>query len=136
MFLIVIEVVCAVIESSDGRILACQRDDARHLGGLWEFPGGKIDAGESAEEALVREIREELGIEVTPISTLKSVIWEYEERTIRLHPYRCSIVSGQPQALEHKDMAWSRVDELPGYDWAAADLPIVAEIVEAHHAHD
>lgn len=127
----VIDVVCAVIESDDGLVLACQRADDRHLGGLWEFPGGKVEDGESANEALVREIREELDIEIQTLSELRPVVWEYEERTIQLHPYRCKIVSGEPRALEHKEIAWSKLEELDQYEWAGADLTIVRELMDA-----
>ncbi len=126
----VIHVVCAVIESDAGLILACQRDDDRHLGGLWEFPGGKIEKGESAEEALIREIQEELGIVIEPISEMRFVVWEYKERTIQLQPYRCKITSGIPTALEHKALSWCPVSELEQFDWAGADLPIVRELIE------
>ena len=123
------DVVCAVIVGRDGRILACQRDDARHLGGLWEFPGGKVEDGETAERALIREIKEEIGVEIQLTGTYSPVSWDYEARSIKLHPYRCVIVAGEPKALEHQDMCWCRLDELTALKWAGADLPIVEEIL-------
>jgi 8-oxo-dGTP diphosphatase len=73
-----IDVVCGVVEDDAGNILVCRRPAGKHLGGLWEFPGGKIDPGETAASALIRELREELGIEVAPGQSLPEVVWPYE----------------------------------------------------------
>ncbi|MEP2774775.1 MAG: (deoxy)nucleoside triphosphate pyrophosphohydrolase [Luteolibacter sp.] len=124
-----IEVVCGVIRDGDGRVLACKRSDERHLGGLWEFPGGKVDAGESHETALERELREELGISVVVGDRLDAVVeWTDGEVAIRLTGYRCEISEGEPVALEHEEMRWCEVSELEGLDWAEADVPLVGEV--------
>lgn len=118
-----IEVVCAVI-LKDGRVLACQRPLDKNEGGKWEFPGGKIETGESPEEALVREIQEELGVCVQVGDHLNPV--EYGE--IRLMAYRCDIVSGMLVLNEHLAMKWVSPAEAAGLDWAQADVPIWEEI--------
>ena len=123
-----IDVVCGVIEDGEGRFLACQRPAGKHLGGLWEFPGGKVDPGESPESALVRELQEELAVAVVVGLPLTAVIWSYEERTIRLLPFRCSIVSGELQALEHEKLCWCFPADFNDLPWAAADVPILREI--------
>lgn len=123
-----IEVVCGVIENSDGQFLACLRPANKHLGGFWEFPGGKVEAGESPESALVRELREELAVEVVVGLPLSPVIWVYAERTIRLLPYYCQIVAGDLQALEHDKLFWCFPEGFDELQWAAADEPILLEI--------
>jgi 8-oxo-dGTP diphosphatase len=115
-----IEVVAAVIER-DGRILITRRRPALHLGGLWEFPGGKQNPGETPAAALEREIREELGAAVTVGPLLERVDWTYPEKQVRLSFFRCSI-DGEPRALEGQELAWVRPGELDGYDFPPADL--------------
>lgn len=125
-----LEVVCAVIFDERGCFLACQRPLDRHLAGKWEFPGGKVDPGETREAALVREIREELAVEIEVLSPLSPVVWDYGDgRTICLHPFRCRIVAGLPRAVEHTDLRWCLPAEWDLLDWAAADVPILREIV-------
>ena len=123
-----IEVVCGVIEDGEGRFLACLRPQGKHLGGHWEFPGGKVDPGESPEIALIRELREELGIEVAVGEPLAPVIWSYERGAIRLLPFWCSVIHGDPQALEHERLLWCAPADFDSLLWAAADLPILSRI--------
>lgn len=123
-----VEVVCGVIQNSDGAYLACQRPPGKHLGGLWEFPGGKVDAGESPESALIRELREELAVEVEIGTPLSPVVWTYGEKTIRLRPFFCQILAGDPQALEHERLLWCLPANFAELSWAAADIPILREI--------
>src|SRR4029450_4908426 len=99
-----IDVVAAVIER-DGLILIARRPAALHLGGLWEFPGGKQKAGESPEMALVREIREELGAGVTVGPLLERVDWTYPEKRVRLSFFRCGI-DGESRALAGDALGW------------------------------
>jgi 8-oxo-dGTP diphosphatase len=125
----VIEVVCGVILDEDGKVLACRRSLDRHLGGLWEFPGGKVEAGEAPESALARELLEELGIVVDVGERLDAVVeWSDGAVTIRLTGFRCVIRSGEAQALEHDEIRWCGLGELSGLDWAEADVPLVEEI--------
>lgn len=124
-----IEVVCGVIENGCGELLACLRPAGKHLGGLWEFPGGKIEPGESPREALVRELREELAIEVEVGEALTQVVWTYGETMIRLCPYRCRIIHGEPKAMEHEQLMWCAAENPRDLKWADADLPILAEIL-------
>lgn len=123
-----IDVVCGVIEDGEGRFLACLRPQGKHLGGLWEFPGGKVDPGESPEVALFRELQEELGIDVIVGASLEPVIWTYDRGSIRLLPFRCVITGGSLEALEHEQLHWCAPREFGELDWAAADLPILEQI--------
>jgi len=123
-----IDVVCGVIADGQGRYLACLRPQGKHLGGLWEFPGGKVDPGESPEAALGRELREELAIEVAVGNPLEPVQWTYDRGNIRLIPFYCSILRGEPQAIEHERIRWCAPEEFDSLEWAGADLPILKEI--------
>ena len=124
-----IEVVCGVIRDGRGRYLACRRPQGKHLGGLWEFPGGKMEAGEEARQALVRELEEELGIVVETGEALTPVEWDYGSRAIRLWPFICSAGEMEPVRLEHDELRWCEVEELAGLNWAPADVPVVRELV-------
>lgn len=124
-----IDVVCAVIQDADGRYLACLRPQGKHLAGRWEFPGGKVDSGESPETALVRELWEELGVEVTVGAPLDAVQWSYDRGRIRLLPYFCVINDGHPQAIEHERLLWCAAEDFGNLVWAEADLPILEQIL-------
>lgn len=123
-----IDVVCGVIEDGDGRVLACLREGG-HLAGCWEFPGGKVEEGESEEDALKRELSEELGIVVEVGAAMAPVPWNYGDRTIRLLPYRCRILSGEPRPLEHEKVVWCAPYQLADLVWAPADLPVLDEFL-------
>ena len=118
-----VEVVAAVIER-DGRILIARRPAATHLGGLWEFPGGKRQDGEDAADALAREIREELGATVTVGPLLETVDWSYPEKRVRLSFFRCSIV-GEPRPLEGQEIAWVLPSDLGRYEFPPADATLL-----------
>lgn len=125
-----LEVVCGIIKNSSGQILACRRGLERHLGGLWEFPGGKVDDGEEPQAALARELLEELGIEVEIGERLDAVVdWSDGKVTIRLVGYWCEISDGDPVALEHEEIRWCEVCGLEELEWAEADLPLVEELM-------
>lgn len=125
-----LEVVCGIIRNPDGKILACRRGFERHLGGLWEFPGGKVDAGETAEAALARELHEELGITVRVGKPLAATVeWTDGAVSIRLRGFFCEIIEGAPHAHEHEEIRWCESSELPNLDWAEADLPLVEELL-------
>ncbi|HHE32914.1 MAG TPA: (deoxy)nucleoside triphosphate pyrophosphohydrolase [Chlorobaculum parvum] len=121
------DVVCAIIER-DGKFLIARRpDDGRHLGRKWEFPGGKVEPGESAIAALIRELREELNVSVTIIEQLTPVEHRYPELSLRLIAFRCRLKHGTPQAGVHEELRWIGIHEVKDYDFPEADLPILAE---------
>jgi 8-oxo-dGTP diphosphatase len=124
------EVVCGVIQNARGRFLACLRPEGKHLGGKWEFPGGKVDPGESHEAALSRELQEELGISVQVGQALRPVVWSYEKKWIRLSPFHCRIIRGDPQPLEHEKLIWCAPEDFDSLCWADADLPVLREILD------
>lgn len=123
-----IDVVCAVIEDAEGRVLACLRPAGKHLGGLWEFPGGKVEHGEAPQTALSRELREELGIEVEVLGALDPVPWQYERGAIRLLPFHCRITRGVPVPHEHERLLWCACRGLEELTWAPADLPVLGQL--------
>lgn len=125
-----LDVVCGVIENGEGLFLACQRPAGKHLGGRWEFPGGKVDAGESPEAALVRELREELAVDVEVGEALSPVVWDYSGKKIRLLPFICTIRGGELQALEHEALRWCAPTDFGSLEWAEADIPILGEILQ------
>ncbi len=122
-----IDVVCALIEDATGRLLACKRAATTHLGGYWEFPGGKVEPDESQPEALKREIREELAVEVEVGGVMQAVEWSDGKVSIRLLPYRCQLISGKPHAHDHEEIRWCDRAELAELEWAPADIPILDE---------
>jgi mutator protein MutT len=105
----------------EGRLLLTQRRASDHLGGLWEFPGGKREAGESFEDCLQRELREELGIEVEVGALLESITHPYPDKTVHLRFFRCRLVCGEPQPLGCAAVVWVGVEELDRYAFPAAD---------------
>jgi mutator protein MutT len=119
-------VVAAVIER-DGRILITRRPAGSHLAGLWEFPGGKPAPGESDEDALRREIREELDAAVVVGERLATVDWDYPDRRMRLCFFRCGL-TGNVRPLEGQELAWVTPAELPRYEFPPADAVLVARL--------
>lgn len=119
-----INVVCAVILDDRGRLLACQRPAGKSLAHKWEFPGGKIERGEDAREALKREVIEELGCSLKIIERLTAVKYDYPDFSIRLIPFLSVILSGKPEAFEHSELRWVLLSECDQLDWAEADVPI------------
>lgn len=122
-----IPVVCALIERDDCLLLA-QRPAHKHLPLKWEFPGGKVETGEAPADAIIREIREELGCEIVITHALPSFVHDYQTAIIEMIPFVCVLTttSSSPRALEHVAIAWAKPGELSYYDLAAADLPIIA----------
>lgn len=121
-------VVAAVIER-DGLILCARRGPGRALPGLWEFPGGKVEAGEGEAEALAREIREELGAAIEVGAFVAEVDHDYGDFKLRLRAYRARLSGGEPSPTEHEELRWLPAARLPELRWAAADLPVVAALV-------
>lgn len=122
-----IPVVGAVI-LRDGVVLCARRAEGGPQGGLWEFPGGKVEPDESPTEALVREIREELGCEIAVGQEVTTTVHRYEVATIVLTTYWCDLVTGEPEPVEHAEVRWLRPEALGELKWAPADLPAVAAI--------
>lgn len=121
-----VDVVCAVIRRGE-QILLAQRPPGKRLAGLWEFPGGKVDAGEAPEEALHRELMEELGCEVVVLQAGPPVLHEYDWGWIRLFPFVCELSPGSddPQPHEHTELIWVFQKNLERPDLAPADVPVV-----------
>ena len=112
----------------DGQLLITQRHADAHLGGLWEFPGGKREPPETFAECLVRELREELGIEVIPGEVLESLTHDYPEKSVHLKFFHCRWQSGEPQALGCADWKWVGVEELVQYRFPAADARLLTRL--------
>ncbi|WP_018477970.1 (deoxy)nucleoside triphosphate pyrophosphohydrolase [Pontibacter roseus] len=122
----IIKVTCAIIEQY-GRVLVTQRSESMSQALLWEFPGGKLEAGETEKSCLIREIQEELNLNITPSRRLTPVVQQYPDKIIELIPYMCEYNGGTIQLLEHRTYHWATQQELPNYDWCPADVPIVEE---------
>ena len=121
------EVVAALIWDGD-RFLICQRPAHKARGLLWEFVGGKVEPGESKEDALIRECREELAVKIRVGDPFMEVVHEYPDLTVRLTLFHAAIVSGTPQMLEHADLQWILPQQIPGYDFCPADVEILKAI--------
>jgi len=119
-----IHVACAVIQR-DGLILATQRSSTMSLPLKWEFPGGKLEAGESPEECLLRELQEELGITVRVGQGLEPVTHRYPSFAVTLYPFFCDQLQGQMTLYEHSAACWLPPNELSTLDWAEADWPLI-----------
>ncbi len=127
-----INVAVAVIQDDGGRVLLSRRPEHTHQGGLWEFPGGKVEAGESTAQALRREIREELGIEVSGHFPLIVVEHSYGDRRVRLDVHRVLNYQGEPKGLEGQPLMWVAPESLTGYPMPDADRPICNAIRLPH----
>lgn len=124
-----INVVAAVICNEDNKILIAQRNLKKSQGGLWEFPGGKIESGETREHAIVREIKEEMNIEIEVEKYLAEKVFEYPEKTINLIALKCKIINGKITLNEHEDAKWINKNELTNYNFAPADRFIIEKII-------
>ncbi|MGN0805739.1 MAG: (deoxy)nucleoside triphosphate pyrophosphohydrolase [Candidatus Coproplasma sp.] len=122
-----LEVVAALIREGD-KILICQRPKNKARGLLWEFVGGKVESGETKEQALIRECREELAITIEPQGVFMCVLHEYEDVTVRLTLFNCTISCGQPQLLEHNDLKWVTINEMRNYEFCPADEEILNKL--------
>lgn len=117
--------VTAAVIRRNGRLLIAQRPLGGRLGGLWEFPGGKVEPGETLKQCLRREIKEELGIRIKVGQPIASINHAYTHFKITLHAFECELVSGKPQAVEVQDFKWVRMSELKKYAFAKTDLKII-----------
>jgi mutator protein MutT len=120
--------VAAALVFRDGKLLITQRYAKAHLGGLWEFPGGKREPDETFEQCLVRELREELGIEVAVGGLVESITHEYPEKTVHLKFFRCQWKQHEPQPLGCPDFRWVTAAELKEYAFPAADARLLEKL--------
>jgi 8-oxo-dGTP diphosphatase len=124
---VIVEVVAAVIRRG-GKILITQRPDDVHLARLWEFPGGKVEAAESLESALEREIKEELGIRIVVGDEFFTVEHDYPGKSVRLHFFNCGIEEGQPVTLGVADLRWVLPAELMNFEFPPADAELIEKL--------
>ena len=124
-----VEVVCALIQNDDGKIFCCQRGSGRALEGKWEFPGGKIEPKETKEQAIVREIKEELKSKIEVIKYIGVSNYDYTELekpfSITMYAYFCKLISGNLELTEHISSKWCTVEEMMQMGFAAADRPFI-----------
>lgn len=123
-----VEVVAALIWNNN-KFMICQRPASKARGLLWEFVGGKVEEGETKEQALVRECGEELAITIAPNRKFTDIIYEYPDITIHLTLFDCTIVQGRPQRIEHKDIRWITIEEAMHYKFCPADCIILKEML-------
>ena len=118
-------VACALIINKQNKLFAARRSSKMSLPLKWEFPGGKVEPNESVEHCLIREIREELNVEIEIVKELPANKHSYSSITIQLNPFICKIVRGKVILSEHMEFKWLSADELLDLDWAEADIPIL-----------
>ena len=126
-----VEVVAAIIKDPERGLLLCRRPSGKIRGGLWEFPGGKVESGEDLKEALSREIREELGVEINVGRLLGVVDHHYPEGRIRLFGFLTEIRRGIPRSLEGQKLSWVEPEDISSLDLAPADRRLWQAIVES-----
>lgn len=119
-----LQVSCAIIEQT-GLVLVAQRSETMSMPLKWEFPGGKLDLHENAADCLVREIKEELGVDINILSAQPPADWQYSTFAITLYPFVCNLGLGKISLAEHKTISWVKPVDLLDLDWAEADIPVV-----------
>lgn len=129
-----VEVVCALIQNEEGKIFCCKRGPGRALANKWEFPGGKIEQNETKEEALVREINEELKSDIEIISYIGVSNHKYldieKPFSITMYAYLCKLINGNLELTEHIDSCYADVTEMKLMDFAAADIPLIDAVLK------
>ena len=128
---IMLEVVAALIWRDD-KFMICQRPAHKARGLLWEFVGGKVEIGETKEQALIRECREELGVTISVGDVFMDVVHEYPDLTVHLTLFSATITEGEPQKLEHNDIRWITPSEIQNYEFFPADEEILERITERY----
>ena len=124
-----IEVAVGILIHKDGRILISRRSDDRHQGGLWEFPGGKIEPGECALSAVVRELSEELGIHALNPEPLMDVDHNYDDQQVVLRVLTVRDWQGEPFGAEGQPIAWVAINDIPRFEFPAANQPIIDRLL-------
>ena len=125
-----IDVVAAVIQNEEGKILIAQRNLKKSQGGLWEFPGGKIEPNETKEEAIIREIKEEMDIDIESKKFIAQKVFNYPDKDINLIAIECKQIKGDIKLNEHEDIKWVNKNELRNFNFAPADKFIINAILE------
>jgi 8-oxo-dGTP diphosphatase len=113
----------------DGRLLVTKRAKAAHLGGFWEFPGGKLEDGETAEACVVREVQEETRVSVAPRSRGELIVWEYPDRVVTLQPVVCDWLAGDGECVEVEELAWCLPAELGAFAFPPANAGLIAQVI-------
>lgn len=126
-----VEVVAALIWD-ENRFMICQRPAHKARALLWEFVGGKVEPGESKEQALMRECREEIAVTLSVGSIFMDVVHEYPDITVHLTLYNATIAEGSPQRLEHNDIKWITPRQIPHYNFCPADKEILERIIQVY----
>jgi len=128
----IVHVVAGALVDVDGRVLLAQRPEGKKMAGLWEFPGGKVDAGEIPEYALMRELREELGIETRPgcFTPAGFASHSYDDFHLLMPLFSCRTWAGTPQPLEGQALQWVFPKDMYDYDMPAADIPLIAQLMQ------
>jgi 8-oxo-dGTP diphosphatase len=124
-----LRVVAAALFDAEGRVLIAERPAGKHMAGWWEFPGGKVAAGESDAAALVRELREELGIESRALAEIMTLSHEYPDRIVDLVLWRAALMDGEPQGLDGQQLKWVTPAGLAGERLLEADKPFIEALV-------
>lgn len=126
-----VEVVAALIWKNN-KLMICQRPANKSRGLLWEFVGGKVESGETKEQALIRECKEELNVLLSVGDVFMDVLHEYPDLTVHLTLFNATIAEGEPQKLEHNDIKWITPSEIPNYEFCLADEEILKKIIREH----
>lgn len=130
-----IEAACAIIVR-DGRFFCAQRSEKMRHPLKWEFPGGKLEKNESPQTCILREIKEELLVEIEVQKSLSPTIFDYgNDYRVLLYPFVCTLISGEPVLTEHKQSLWLRPDQLSNVAWLEGDIPVVQTLLSSRSAN-
>ena len=127
-----VHVVGAIMENDKGETFCAKRSETMTLPNYWEFPGGKLEPEETKEEALAREIKEELGCEIQVGQQVEDTTYDYDSFIVRLETFKAKIIEGQPILVEHADAKWLPKEKLHQLNWAPADIPAVKRLQEGY----